>query len=193
MQIKTARLLITELEEAMAESVHRQSLDPDNRRFVPDEVFETVDAARETISYLVGCYRNALGPFVYAVLLENGEHIGHVQAARTDRGWELGYHIGKQHTNKGYSTEAVRAFLPFIVEKLGVASLYGICLEENAASIRVLEKCGFTLDFAGLSGYQGKQKPIRVYKYAVADETANSIGLSGETSIGTKKMLWINN
>ena len=41
--IETERLIITEFDESMIESVHENSLDEDNRRFVPDEVFETVE------------------------------------------------------------------------------------------------------------------------------------------------------
>ena len=39
MRIETERTIITKFDLSMAESVHRNSLDEDNRRFVPDEVF----------------------------------------------------------------------------------------------------------------------------------------------------------
>ena len=42
MRIETSRLVITEMAMDMAEDVHKNSLDEDTRRFVPDEVFETV-------------------------------------------------------------------------------------------------------------------------------------------------------
>ena len=48
--IKTKWLYITKFEDSMAEIVQINSLDEDNRRFVPDEVFETVEQARETLS-----------------------------------------------------------------------------------------------------------------------------------------------
>ena len=38
MKIETERLIITEFTMDMAEAVHLNSLDEDNRRFVPDEV-----------------------------------------------------------------------------------------------------------------------------------------------------------
>ena len=49
MRIETERIIITEFDLSMAESVHKNSLDEDNRQFVPDEVFETVEEAKETI------------------------------------------------------------------------------------------------------------------------------------------------
>ena len=36
MKIETERLLIIELNMDMAEAVHKNSLDEDNRRFIPD-------------------------------------------------------------------------------------------------------------------------------------------------------------
>jgi [ribosomal protein S5]-alanine N-acetyltransferase len=65
MLIETDRLLITEFDENMIESVHLNSLDDDNRRFVPDEVFETIDEARKTVEWLISCYQGNEGPFVY--------------------------------------------------------------------------------------------------------------------------------
>ena len=43
--LETERLIITEMTMDMAMDVHKNSLDEDTRRFVPDEVFETVDVA----------------------------------------------------------------------------------------------------------------------------------------------------
>ena len=42
MKIETKRLTITKFTMDMAEAVHKESLDEDRRRFIPDEVFECV-------------------------------------------------------------------------------------------------------------------------------------------------------
>lgn len=160
MRIETERLIITDFTPDMAEVVHRNSLDEDNRRFVPDEVFETVEEARETVEFLIGRYGGAEGPFVHPVLLRSGENIGYVQLVFIGDGWELGYHIAKAHTGKGYATEAARAFLPAMAEKLGFSGIIGICLAENKASARVMEKLGFEPVFRGVGPYQGEQREI---------------------------------
>ena len=46
MNIKTERLFITKFTLEMAEAVHLNSLDEDNRKFNPDEVFETLEDAQ---------------------------------------------------------------------------------------------------------------------------------------------------
>ena len=104
MRIETERLVITKFDLSMAESVHKNSLDEDNRRFVPDEVFETVEHAKETIEFLMSVYESGDGPLVYPVLLNDGTNIGYVQLVPIEEGYEIGYHIGKEYTNNGYAT-----------------------------------------------------------------------------------------
>ena len=85
MRIETDRLIISEFELSMAENVHRNSLDEDTRRFVPDEVFETVEEARETIEFLMSVYESGEGPLVYPVLLKRwNQH--RLCPVSTDRG-----------------------------------------------------------------------------------------------------------
>ena len=163
MRIETARLVITDLREDMAEDLWRNSLDEDNRRFVPDEVFETLDDAQQVLSTLMAAAQTGDGPFVYPVLTREGDNVGYVQLCMAERGWEVGYHIAKPCTGRGYATEALAAFLPFALDKAGVCSLDGIVLEENAASRRVLEKCGFELEVKGTALYQGEPRALRRY------------------------------
>lgn len=166
MKIETKRLKITELTMDMAESVHKESLDEDNRRFVPDEVFETVEEATETVEFLIGVYKNGNGPLVYPVLLKDGTYIGYVQAVPFDDGtWEVGYHIGKNYTKQGYATEAVTAFLPAIMKLLGITEIAGICLADNKSSVKVMERCGFTKLYEGIGNYQGEEREICKFVY----------------------------
>ena len=51
MLLETDKLIITELTVDMAMDVHKNSLDEDTRRFVPDEVFETLEDAQDTIGF----------------------------------------------------------------------------------------------------------------------------------------------
>ena len=100
--LKTERLTITEFTPNMAQAVHENSLDEDNRLFVPDEVFETVDDAAETIDFLMSQYGGSDGPFVYPVMLRDETNIGYVQAVPLGDGiWEIGYHFNKRYYTVG--------------------------------------------------------------------------------------------
>ena len=162
MRIETERLVVPEFTPEMAQAVPENSLDADNRRFVPDEVFETVEEAREAIAFLASQYGGTDGPLAYPVLTrEGGENIGYVQLVPIGGGkWEIGYHIAQRYTGNGYATEAVRAFLPVAAKAVGTGEVHGICLKENAASKRVLLKCGFEPVFEGVGEYQGEEREI---------------------------------
>ncbi len=160
MHVETDRLIITDFTMDMVRDVHLNSLDEDNRRFVPDEVFETEEEARETVEFLMGRYGSQGGPFVHPILLKSGENVGYVQLVDIGEGWELGYHIAKAYTGRGYATEAAGAFLPVMAEKYHLDRIYGICLEDNRASVRVMEKLGFENLFTGAGPYQGEQRRI---------------------------------
>lgn len=169
-QIMTERLIIAEFDERMAESVHLNSLDEDNRKYVPDEVFETVEEAEETIRFLMECYTGTEGPFVYPVLLTSGENIGYVQAVPIGERWEIGCHIAAAHTGSGYASEAVRAFLPVIMDRIGADEIWGICRADNLASCRVLEKCSFELVSRASGTYHGQEHVICTYVFRLLRE-----------------------
>lgn len=162
MHIETKRLTITEFTMDMAQAVHENSLDEDSRRFVPDEVWETVEEAEETLDFLISQYGAFEGPLVYPVIIgESGDNIGYVQLCPLDDGrWEIGYHIAEKYRGNGYATEAVEAFLPVIAAEAGISEIYGISLAENRASLAVMRKCGFENVFCGTGEYQGVDRKI---------------------------------
>ena len=162
MLIETERLIITEFTMDMAQVVQENSVDEDNRRFVPDEVWETVEDAQETLEYLISQYGSFEGPLVYPVLVKGtGENVGYVQLCPIeDDQWEVGYHIAKKYTRNGYATEAVKAFLPVMAKEVGLTEIYGISLAENVASLIVMERCGFENVFKGIDKYQEIDREI---------------------------------
>ena len=74
--------------------------------------------------------------------------------------WEIGYHIAQKYIGRGYAAEAVSAFLPVMAKRIGIDEVYGVCLKDNAASRRVLEKCGFEPEYEGSGEYQGEKREI---------------------------------
>ena len=162
MLIETERLIITEFTHSMAQVVQENSVDEDNKRFVPDEVWESAEEAEETLRFLISQYGSFDGPLVYPIIVkQTRDNIGYVQLCPIENGrWEIGYHIAKKYTGNGYATEAVKAFLPVITKQLGISEVYGICLADNKASQAVLRKCGFVEIFRGTDKYQGADREI---------------------------------
>lgn len=59
---------------------------------------------------------------------------------------DLGYRFLPAYWGRGLATEASRASLAFGFDTIGLTYVIGLVLRENAASIRVLEKVGMTLE-----------------------------------------------
>ena len=98
---------------------------------------------------------------------ESGHFIGDVGFAerKRDRGPELkgipemGWSRVSDAFGKGYATEAVRAALAWGREKLGPVRVIALTSEDNIASMRVAEKCGFEEFKRDLSA----GRPVRVF------------------------------
>lgn len=164
---RSDRVEIVTMDFSMVYDVWRNSLDSDNRTFVPDEVFETLEEANAVVEQIIKNYETKDGPFIYAVIRkEDQANLGYVQLIKIEEGYEIGYHIAKLYTGRGYATEAVNLFLDYLKKNTELDTIIGIALANNKASRRVLEKCGFTLIFEGRGLYQGrKRKIIRTIKH----------------------------
>ena len=73
----------------------------------------------------------------------------------------LGYWMGEPHAGKGLMTSAVRAVCHFVFDSLHLNRIEAACLPHNAASIRLLEKVGFTRE-----GYARKYLCIEAMREA---------------------------
>jgi RimJ/RimL family protein N-acetyltransferase len=84
--------------------------------------------------------------YVFAVCEPDGAPIGMSLIkdvdATTGEG-ELGYWIGRPYWGLGHATRAAAATLGFAFGTLDLRRAHAVCLEANAASLRVLDKLGF--------------------------------------------------
>ena len=75
------------------------------------------------------------------VMETEGRVVGHIASFDLDDQREVTYWIGRQDWGKGIATRALHEFLARIER---ARPLYARAASDNVASIRVLEKCGFT-------------------------------------------------
>jgi RimJ/RimL family protein N-acetyltransferase len=81
---------------------------------------------------------------VVRTVLLDGQVAGNVVAFDFEGRREVGYWIGRAFWGKGVATGALRTFLAEVTER----PIYAGVAEHNVASIRVLEKSGFTVSEA---------------------------------------------
>lgn len=159
--IENDRLQIVRMNQSMYYDIYKNSHDDNNRKFVPDEVFDCLEEASEVVDQIINCYDSKDGPFVYAVIRKKDNiNLGYVQLVKIEEGWEVGYHIAEIYTGNGYATEAVNLFLDHIKNNTNLKQIFGIVLSANKASRRVLEKCGFELMYEGTGLYQRRKRKI---------------------------------
>ena len=82
---------------------------------------------------------------MWMIELEDGTHIGDLcfKGRYADGVTEIGYGILEGYRNRGYAAEAAEAAVRWALEQPGVKRVEAETEPENAASRRVLEKCGF--------------------------------------------------
>ena len=89
------------------------------------------------------------GMYSFAVT-ENDVCIGSISVTRGENihrlTGELGYYIARERWGRGYATGAVREICRYIFENTDMQRIYAEPFADNAASCRVLEKAGFTLE-----------------------------------------------
>lgn len=93
---------------------------------------------------------DALADRAYPFLIfreQDGALVGGITLANVRRGivqaGTVGYWTGEPYAGHGYMTTALRLLLPTLFGELNLHRVEAACIPNNAASVRVLEKCGF--------------------------------------------------
>jgi RimJ/RimL family protein N-acetyltransferase len=71
----------------------------------------------------------------------DGNVVGNIGAWGEPTSREVGYWIGQKYWGRGVATRALSALLSHVPER----PLYAHVVKHNVASLRVLQKCGFTI------------------------------------------------
>ncbi len=141
----TKRLNIREFQADIdAQSAFELNNDPDVLRYTGDLAFTSVDEARKFLLNYQDYLQNGMGR--WALTLKNDHtFIGWCGLKKHSDGMiDLGYRLLKDYWGKGYATEASIACLHYGFNTLGLTEIIGRVARENPASIKVLEKCGFS-------------------------------------------------
>lgn len=75
--------------------------------------------------------------------------------------FEIGYWVRTSHVGRGYVSEAVRALAAMAFDRLGAKRVEIRCDDENLASARVAEACGFHLDVVLRNWHRGQDGSLR--------------------------------
>lgn len=108
------------------------------------------------------------GAFVGCAGLDAGEH-----------GLELGYWIGEPYRGRGYATEAAQALVDLAFRATAIGALHASCRVINAASRRVIHKCGFQYAGQGMTDSLAAGR-VQVERYRLDRSTWASLRSWGQ-------------
>ena len=146
--LETPRLLLREFGEEDAPHFFELNEDPEVVRYTGDPPFASVEEARQFLLNYDQYRKYGYGR--WAVLLKPQDAKG----IPTWIGWcglkyipeleetDIGFRFYRRYWGQGYATEAARACLDYGFGPLGLNRIVGRAMEENGASVRVLEKIG---------------------------------------------------
>ena len=145
---ETAHLAIRKFVPGDAQALYEIHLEEAVKRWIPNESYADVAEAQAAIAFFTGCVNAGKLPCVLAVAWKDtGELIGDTGVNEVDGKpdeVEIGYVICRKHSGKGYATELLGAMTDYAASTLGRHVLYGRVMRGNDASVRVLEKSGYT-------------------------------------------------
>ena len=173
--LETERLILRPLTVADAAAEYVWLSDPEVNRFMPYNLYTSVEQAEEWLRHVEQCEDEYHFGFVRK---EDGVLVGAGSIGPKDErpysmpdGWEFGYNLRRDCWNKGYATEATRAMIDFAHRTFGVKDFYASHAVENPASGRVMEKVGCTfLRFSEYSTFDGTQTfPAKIWYLHLED------------------------
>lgn len=146
--LETERLTLRRFTAADVDALVELNSDPEVMRFINGGTPTPRDAVQsEILPRFLGYYERFAGYGYWAVMERgSGGFAGwfHLRPGDGDSVHEpeLGYRLRRSAWGKGYATEGARALIRRAFTDLGARRIYAQTMAVNAASRRVMEKCG---------------------------------------------------
>jgi len=143
--LETERLVLRQLQLEDAPTVYKKwTSDDDVARYVRWNTHKSVE---ETIEYINKTIENCKNENNYEwgiVLKEENELIGAIGAFPSEEGRiELGYNIAKKYWRNGYTTEALKRVMDYLINEENIHHFRCAHAALNPASGAVMQKVGF--------------------------------------------------
>ncbi len=167
MQLPTPRLVLRPWRRGDEESLVRHADSPNVSRTLRDR-FPSPYTRADAEAWIDHVEGRTGPPTDFAIVL-GGEPVGGAGIDLFDDvfaiGGEIGYWLAESHWGKGLATEAVVALADYGFRSLGLLRLQAMAYASNTASVRVLEKAGFTFEgrLRGAVRKRGEVQDVLLY------------------------------
>jgi [ribosomal protein S5]-alanine N-acetyltransferase len=150
-ELETERLILRKIRLEDAKDIYHYGAQPEVSKYCIWETHKSVDDALSFINSAILKYENN-EPSDWALYHKVDRRvmgaIGYVWVSPENMRCEVGYAISHDYWNKGYTTEALKAFIKYSFDVACLHRIEARCYYENVGSYRVMEKAG--MKFEGL-------------------------------------------
>lgn len=139
------RLVLRAIKKEDAESIYNNwASDPEVTKFLTWQTHKNPATTQKIVDEWVKEYKDEPKTFRFGIALKDSEElIGAIDVVDfKDHCPELGYCLSRKYWNNGYMTEACQTFIKYLFD-IGYKKITICAKEDNIASMRVIEKCGF--------------------------------------------------
>ncbi len=150
LQLETDRLLLRPFEKSDAEALFDMDKNPEVHNYLWQKPLTDIQEVYDYIEMVQKQYRDHnIGRFS-AIIKETGELIGwtgikyvtgHVENGNTNF-FDYGYRLNQKFWNKGYATEASKAWLKHGFNEMKIDKINAYTHAKNGASNHILQKVG---------------------------------------------------
>lgn len=149
-QLETERLLLRPLKLSDVDVFFAMNNSTGVNKYLRKPI-KSKEEAEQYIRKIIAEYKKNGIARCAVILKENNELIGFsgLKFRPTEENgysdiYDLGYRFAEQHWNKGYATEAAKAWLEYGFEEMELPVIHACAVKENTGSNKVLQKLGFT-------------------------------------------------
>jgi RimJ/RimL family protein N-acetyltransferase len=145
----TNDVLLRNVQDSDLPIFFEQQLDPEATRMA-------ALPARPRDAFMAHWKKILAGETILKTIVFQGKVVGNIVCWEQGGERKVGYWLGKEYWGKGIASAGLSLFLG----EVKVRPLYARVVKYNAASIRVLQKCGFTISgedkFSGVDGEEAE-------------------------------------
>ncbi len=171
--LETERLRLRQLAMSDAHDLHEYYSDPETAIYVPFTAFSSIAKTEELLGRVTASFEKRESIMFGIERKSDGKIMGITDIYRLSlqhHRMELGWGLARAYWGFGYVTEAVREFIRFAFEEMGMHRIEAECQTDNIRSIRVAEGCGMTREATRVENEINKGRFVSNYVYAIIRE-----------------------
>lgn len=143
MIFETKRLIVRKLEMSDLPSFHKMESNPNVLKYAIGKVKSLLEDEKE-LQELINKYNKPNNDFwIYVIELKvDKQFVGTVALVKDEVDDEIGYRFLEEYWGLGFGSEICEALIQY-AKKIHLPKLVGYVVDENIASMKILEKSGF--------------------------------------------------